>query len=300
MKKTLLALAMLASANAYAQIPNGSFENGNGNKPTSWRTTDDVERVSTYSTTHGGQTVNVNPYAGGHFLRLTTVEKNVGGQQKAVLSTATVMLPDIGNPDSIQFTSIYFPKIQDDNFRVEIDFVKYNNGQQQVMMGTSFGGAVNQGTSWQTVTRRFSYPGGYKPDYDSLRIRLRSANQSQHDPQTMEERFGVGATLLIDDLRLFGGTVGVYTINPKGPSVNVYPNPTTGTTYFSTELQQQGPVTLSLYDLNGRVVRMLANELVPAGKYQLSLDMTGLEPGMYFYQLSAKEGLQSGKLMVSE
>jgi hypothetical protein len=70
------------------------------------------------------------------------------------------------------------------------------------------------------------------------------------------------------------------------------PNPFRGATRVTFDLPEEGKVTLKVFDLNGRVVRVLADEWYPAGKHEVpwnALDAGGksVSAGMYFLHIAA-------------
>jgi hypothetical protein len=89
-----------------------------------------------------------------------------------------------------------------------------------------------------------------------------------------------------------------------GLAASVTPNPLNpeGTLRFT--LGQAGPVTIQLFDLNGRLVRILANrQQMPAGPNSVRLDGTNrigarLASGVYFYRITTGEGEVTGRFTV--
>lgn len=70
-----------------------------------------------------------------------------------------------------------------------------------------------------------------------------------------------------------------------------YPNPFNPSTVISYQLSSSGPVTLKLFDLLGREVCTVVDEVQSAGKHTITFDAsrTGIQltSGAYFYQLKA-------------
>ena len=65
------------------------------------------------------------------------------------------------------------------------------------------------------------------------------------------------------------------------------PNPARGLTRFQYAIPTRGKVVLRLFDVAGRHVRTLVNQIQPAGGYQVDFRPGELESGMYFYRLEA-------------
>lgn len=64
-----------------------------------------------------------------------------------------------------------------------------------------------------------------------------------------------------------------------------YPNPFNPSTKFTYELSKTGLVSIKVYDLLGREVATLVNEIKPAGSYPVTWDATGFGTGVYFYKM---------------
>lgn len=66
-----------------------------------------------------------------------------------------------------------------------------------------------------------------------------------------------------------------------------YPNPFNPVTKINYSIPKQGLVTLKVYDILGREVRTLVNEVKMVGNYTVDFDGTGLSSGVYFYRIQA-------------
>jgi hypothetical protein len=77
------------------------------------------------------------------------------------------------------------------------------------------------------------------------------------------------------------------------------PNPFTRSSTIAFRLAAPAHVTLRLYDLDGREVRVLLDEERPAGTHNVPLDANGLRSGLYFYELRAAGVLRTRKMLVA-
>ena len=66
-----------------------------------------------------------------------------------------------------------------------------------------------------------------------------------------------------------------------------YPNPFNPTTLIRYALPQRASVRLSVYDVQGRLVRVLVASEQPAGRYEVRFEAGPLPSGVYFYRLEA-------------
>ena len=77
-----------------------------------------------------------------------------------------------------------------------------------------------------------------------------------------------------------------------------YPNPFNGMTTIEFDLARTSPVVLKLYDLLGREMATLVDEVKPAGVYRLRWDSRNLPSGVYFYRLSVGDLLATKKMVL--
>lgn len=76
-----------------------------------------------------------------------------------------------------------------------------------------------------------------------------------------------------------------------------YPNPFNPTTDIQYQISEIGFVSLKIYDLLGREVATLVNEMKPPGIYHVRWDANSAASGLYFYRLVSVE--RSGRSRVS-
>lgn len=78
-----------------------------------------------------------------------------------------------------------------------------------------------------------------------------------------------------------------------------YPNPTTDRVTIGFHLERPADVSIQLLDLQGRVVRQIAQDRRFApGDHKMSGDLSGLDAGVYFYRIDAGARPVSGKLIL--
>ena len=76
-----------------------------------------------------------------------------------------------------------------------------------------------------------------------------------------------------------------------------YPNPFNPSTTITYELPRASFVTLSVYDMLGREVSVLANERREAGVHEVKFNGSGLSSGVYLYRIQAGTFVQTRKLL---
>ncbi len=77
-----------------------------------------------------------------------------------------------------------------------------------------------------------------------------------------------------------------------------YPNPFNPSTTIAYQLPATGHVILKVYDVIGREVASLVNEVKSAGSYSVQFDALKLASGMYFSKLQSGDKMQIKKMML--
>jgi len=77
-----------------------------------------------------------------------------------------------------------------------------------------------------------------------------------------------------------------------------YPNPFNPTTTINYSIAETAPVTLKIYDVTGREVSVLVDEVKQPGRYEIAFDAFSLASGVYFYKLNAGSFSSVKKLSV--
>jgi len=77
-----------------------------------------------------------------------------------------------------------------------------------------------------------------------------------------------------------------------------YPNPFNPTTTISYQIPAESNVKLLLFSVTGEQVRELVNSNQSAGRYNVTLDASGLASGTYIYRLVAGDFVSTKKLVV--
>ncbi|MCC6865439.1 MAG: choice-of-anchor B family protein [Ignavibacteria bacterium] len=77
-----------------------------------------------------------------------------------------------------------------------------------------------------------------------------------------------------------------------------YPNPFNPSTTIKYNLPKETYVTIKVFDITGRQVALLADELKQAGSYSINYDAGKLSSGIYFYNLHTSNGFSETKKMV--
>ncbi len=104
---------------------------------------------------------------------------------------------------------------------------------------------------------------------------------------------GLGLTLM---------SVGAYATDSEADPMDLptttaltqnYPNPFNPTTAIGFDLPEASPVRLTVYDILGREVKLLADGQMTAGRHEVRFDAAGLPSGTYLYRLETSAGAVS-------
>ncbi len=86
---------------------------------------------------------------------------------------------------------------------------------------------------------------------------------------------------------------------PKEFALNQnYPNPFNPRTAISYQLSAVSKVELKVYDMLGKEISTLVNEIQSAGSYKINFNASNLSSGVYIYQIKADNFVQSKKMML--
>jgi len=75
-------------------------------------------------------------------------------------------------------------------------------------------------------------------------------------------------------------------------------SPTSPTTRISFTLSNEAPVSLRVFDVQGRVVATPVDGVMPAGRHTASMNGASLRSGVYFYRVASQGASEQGKFLV--
>jgi len=76
--------------------------------------------------------------------------------------------------------------------------------------------------------------------------------------------------------------------------IGAFPNPFNSKTIIKYTVPLIMPVTLEIYDVNGRLVETLVNEVMPVGRHSVVWDAGGVGAGVYFVRMKDEGGRMNG------
>lgn len=73
----------------------------------------------------------------------------------------------------------------------------------------------------------------------------------------------------------------------------VYPNPVTADSWMNVSVKTAGKISITVYDLNGRMISHLIDQQVKAGEFTIPFPVNEMQKGTYIVQMrTAKERLE--------
>jgi hypothetical protein len=107
---------------------------------------------------------------------------------------------------------------------------------------------------------------------------------------------GSGKTFYVDDVNFGGSGIGIEETSAI-ENVNVYPNPSTGLVTISGNITAASPLTITVLDVNGR---MLSEETLNVeNAFAHQLDLSAASAGMYFVRITSNQGTTTQRINVT-
>ena len=148
--------------------------------------------------------------------------------------------------------------------------------QQNIYVGNDLGVYVttNGGTTWNEYMTGMPYSLVFDITvvYPNRGIRATTHGNGVFERKLLQNPVNVsgGTEMITNDFELYQN----------------YPNPFNPKTIINYELRINNFVELKVYDIAGREVATLVNDIMPAGKHEVEFNAEDLSSGVYFYSLN--------------
>jgi Immune inhibitor A peptidase M6/Secretion system C-terminal sorting domain len=169
------------------------------------------------------------------------------------------------------------------------------------------------GSSWTNLAGRFTSTVGGQPSYHGVQSWIyERINLNAYIGQRVRFRFNYftdsgipGDGFYFDNFRVVN-----YTDGPVGISQNEteipsrfalhqnYPNPFNPVTKINFDLPKSSHVKLVVYDMLGRVLSVIADKNMNAGRYEAEFDASAYPSGAYFYRIETASFTDTKKMML--
>jgi hypothetical protein len=103
-------------------------------------------------------------------------------------------------------------------------------------------------------------------------------------------------------LKTVNGGIGIQQISTNVPGgfrlEQNYPNPFNPVTNIEFSIPKSGHIKLSVFDINGKQVSVLADQNLSVGTYNADFDAAHLSSGLYFYTLETNSFIQTKRMIL--
>ncbi|MBS1495186.1 MAG: T9SS type A sorting domain-containing protein [Bacteroidetes bacterium] len=182
-------------------------------------------------------------------------------------------------------------------------------------MDTLYSPIIYGVTSQDTIRFDYAYAGYLYNEGDSLYINI-STDGGLTFPRNIFHRGGIGlatasssTVAFVPALRTEWRTIsqslqGIILDRYSVPVANEFtlyqnfPNPFNPSTKISFNLPAESKALLIIYDISGREVKQLVNEILAAGLHEVNFNGESLSSGIYFYKLITPGFTQSKKMVL--
>jgi hypothetical protein len=83
-------------------------------------------------------------------------------------------------------------------------------------------------------------------------------------------------------------------------NVSIFPNPLSSSTTISFSLEQSEKVTLKIFDLNGRLIETLTDNVFEEGEHSIEWNVEKINAGIYFLKMQSRDFFKTEKLIVTK
>lgn len=148
-----------------------------------------------------------------------------------------------------------------------------------------------------TLTGSHNWSNSAENDNDENTIIIKDVFIANQYMQEFKKRYneagGTGTFIIpVVNVEELGITEFNYTLHQN------YPNPFNPITTIRFEVPFSQHVELSVFDMLGREVKVLYNDVAPAGIVAIDFNADGLSSGVYFYRLKTEDFIASKKLLL--
>ncbi|MGA2622289.1 MAG: T9SS type A sorting domain-containing protein [Bacteroidota bacterium] len=276
-------ILILAVSPAYGQILNAGFEDWTNGTPDEWLTNDasGINPITPSTSCHSGSFA----------VKGTAIRVGSTDAEPVLLAGGNGNGFSINTrPEALHGFYVFVPSYNP--FFNDTLVIGITVSKQDTVIGVDTLWLANATDSYQEFAANIHYVASGTPDLINITVTI--------------GRFGywtIGTYFLLDDLS-FGPAVSVdepRTTLPSGFELaQNYPNPFNPTTRVSFVIGHWSFVNLGVYDVLGREVATLVNEVKQPGEYTVVWNAEGIASGMYLYELRSGAFSQTRKLILAK
>lgn len=193
------------------------------------------------------------------------------------------------------------------NMRLSMDQAWEIADEYEIEIYEIFDGLKDDGKKWhediKTIREKYK-PEGTEGKEQSQPQRGKNGNRSKGNGKMGRGRMGGGDPvnrLLKSPVQflLWDGSSEIAQTNETG--TRAFPNPTRGeqTQTLTYKVKKAGSVSIQLVDPTGNVVRTIEKSQLEKGQHEVKINTRGLDPGVYIYRISTKDGTTTKKIQIN-
>lgn len=88
--------------------------------------------------------------------------------------------------------------------------------------------------------------------------------------------------------------------NQSNQNISLYPNPANESVTLTATLSKASDITVTIYDVTGKVIAAPLNEKANAGTVSYTLDISAINAGMYFASIKTNDGVKTIRFNVTK
>lgn len=147
-----------------------------------------------------------------------------------------------------------------------------------------------------TPTNAEFLPNGMQWKKVSINISSLKGNNTRFRFEFVNRR---GNNVFVDKFSITNGATGIGENAKKAIQFSANPNPMSDQAILNFALTESAPVTISLTDITGRVIKVIHSGILSSGNHELVLSKNDLAGGLYFIDFKSTEATFTHKLLVN-
>ncbi|MBN1398783.1 MAG: T9SS type A sorting domain-containing protein [Bacteroidetes bacterium] len=204
--------------------------------------------------------------------------------------------------DTLEFSTVRVDTVSSERmYTIEGINLSPANDTLTIAVPTGYSISTTTGSGF-SLTKKIAYADGIIPTI-TIYVRFAPIEERSYTGDITNTAGGITKTISVKGTGV-SVTAAVITENPTGYILGQnYPNPFNPTTVISYKLKEKSDVKITVYDILGREIAVLVNEVKDAGDYTTEWNgsnSAGLQvgSGMYFYIMKTNTGFVSTKKLV--
>jgi hypothetical protein len=265
----------------FAQIPNAGFETWSGSDPSNWQT----------SNNNSASVINVTQVSPGHSG--TNAMKMAAWTYQGFVFSAVATCPATGNffiyaGHPLSFTGWYKSNLVNGD-RVTFNAVLQQNNTSIAAAGFT---VTNTTSVFQQFTGSFTYSGSQNSDSAAIAIGLFTSSGGASG-------LNAASYIIIDDLQFSATPAGIHELSAEKEDLLTVAMDLSGDVRVIYSVTGRNKTKLSLYDITGKMIKVLVDEEQGKGTYRTFVSTEDLTKGLYFIRLESGEYCTARKVLVN-